>query len=333
MKRYIRAYSYGESKYTDMIKELLGWDYRGPLGVQEYKHDKCNFALYDSMYKIPADKVNQYRALLKSKLGAKYITPWLTGGKIFFYVSEDEIQRRYDDLKEQQRLAKEAKEAALMERLNTYDIEQYKPDNATIQKIMDYRARGSKVNVKAIKDINKAIKYYYTACLIGWNELAGDIWDKLCGLGNGISWSDKKANEDLLLAISKRVANDEQYSDTRTDFEQKYDLPDTHGLFTFEEKSCWVPKSILMFFVNNDIPVHFGKRTSGASWDRNGRQWSEVEHLTLFPDDNPIRYDIVVHTDEGGRPDTYTGRGTGERVSAKQVIEDLKGVVARHRPS
>lgn len=330
MKKYIKAYSYGESQYTDMIKELLGWGYRGPLGVQEYKHDKCNFALYDSMYKIPADKANQYRALLKSKLGAKYITPWLTGGKIFFYANPDDIQRRYDEMQEQKRLAKEAKEAALMERLNTYDIDKYKPDAATIKKIMDYRARGSRVNVKAIKDIDKAIKYYYTACLIDWDELAGDIWDKLCGLGNGFSWSEQKANKDLLLAINKRVASDEQYADTRTDYEQKYDLPNTNGLFTFEEKNSWVPKSILMFFVNNNVPVHFGKRTSGSSWDRNGRQWSEVEHLTLFPDNNPIHYDLVVHTDEGGGATTYTGAHTAERVSAKQVIEDLKGVVERH---
>lgn len=47
----------------------------------------------------------------------------------------------------------------------------------------------------------------------------------------------------------------------------------------------------------------------------------------IFPDTDPLEYDIAVHTNEradGSTPTTYTGMGTDERVSAKKIVDDLK---------
>ena len=220
-------------------------------------------------------------------------------------------------------------EDSAIDKLSAINIDQYKPSNAIIQKIMDYRSRGSKVNVSAIKDLKKLLTYYYTAKLIGWGELANDCEYEYMRSKFPGKYFEK---EDLINAINTRVQVDSQYADTRTDFEKKYDLPDSKGLFTFEERSCWVPKKVLMYFIENNIPVHFGRRTSGAGYDRNGRQWSEVEHLTMFPDsDSPINYTLVVHTDEGGGATTYTSTGAGERVSAKKVVDDIDRKIRRFR--
>ena len=202
------------------------------------------------------------------------------------------------------------------------DINQYKPTNAIMQKLMNYRDKGSRVNVKAIKDKNKLFTYYYGAKLMGWSDLSSDIY-------NVASFSD----QDTLKAISREVGPDEQYADTRSADDVELGLSDSKELFTFDQRrrsgapSCWLPKKLLQYFVDNNIPVHFGKRTSGGEWDRNGAQWSEVEHLTLFPGtEDEFDYEIVVHTNEradGSIPNTYTSRDTFERVSAKQLIAGL----------
>ena len=51
------------------------------------------------------------------------------------------------------------------------DISMYQPSQAVIDKIKDYRDRGSKVNVAAITDSKKFLTYAYAACLIGWDDL------------------------------------------------------------------------------------------------------------------------------------------------------------------
>lgn len=318
MKRYIRAGKRFVQEPFDRLKSKLGigWYDGASLGSESF--DKCNFVLrpgYNESLDKWVDKIKS--------IGGKYVRKRY--GRIYFYYDMSNLQADYASE------TKQAEEDYTAE-LNAFDIDQYKPDNATIQKIINYRDKGSKVNVNAIKDENKVLKYYYTACLVDWDDLAGACWDKLCGLGRGYSYEKREYFRDLMEAISRRVEHEDQYTDTRTDMEQRYDLPHTNGLFTFEDRSCWVPKSILMYFVDNNIPVHFGKRTGGSEWDRTGRQWSEVEHLTIFPDSsNPINYDIVVHTDEGGGATRYTGRGTGERVSAKAVLDSIAGYVERHQ--
>jgi len=323
MKIYVKAAK--EVSTIEMIKSLLGFGYYSTPDVIERNRDKTNFALDNGMWKFSQADADKFRPLLKNALGAKYIQPYLSLGKIYFYADPAEVKRRYDEKVEAKRKAAQEADDKLMEHLRTIDIEQYKPSAAIIKKLKDYRDKGSKVNVKAIKDENKLLTYCYAAHLLGWSELAGS-----CEADNSFGWRWNDLHKDVFKAMDRLILKDAQYEDTRTDFEKKYDLPDSKGLFTFEEKNCWLPKKILMYFINNNIPVHFGKRTSGASWDYNGRQWSEVEHLTIFPDsDNPINYAIVVHTDEGGGPSTYTGNGTLERTSAKNVIDDIDSRVRR----
>lgn len=210
----------------------------------------------------------------------------------------------------------------------TLDVSIYEPDAKVIKKLMDYRANGSKVNVKAIKDPNKLFTYYYGAKLIGWDELADDIY-YAAGFNK---W-------DTLKEIAKQVKPNPEYADSRSEDDIELGLKDSKGLFTFDQRrrsgvpSCWLPKKFFQYLVDNNIPVHFGKRTSGAKFDRNGTQWSEIEHLTLFPGtEDEFDYPIVVHTSErtdGSIPNTYTSRDTDERVSAKKLIEELDSRLCR----
>lgn len=214
---------------------------------------------------------------------------------------------------------------ATLDDISNIDIEAidtYSPSDQIIKKLMDYRAKGSKVNVKAIKDTHKLLTYYYTAKLIGWSELAYAIRD-----------AAPRGYWRVFDNIDQQVHADANYRDARSEDDIALGLADSNGLLTFDQRrrrgqpDCWLPKSILQYFVDNNIPVHFGKRTSGSGWDRNGAQWSEVEHLTLFPGTaDALNYWIVVHTNEradGSIPNTYTSSDAGERVSAKRIIEGL----------
>lgn len=309
MKLYIK----GSRKYVDSLMDRL---YHA-LGIGQWSSNyrlssvndgKHNFKISRDYYALDNEEIAKFKSRIKS-IGGKYIE--VKRGVLYFYFDLNTFKADYD------RESQEADEAYSNE-LNGMDIDQFKPSQAIIKKLIDYRDRGSKVNVKAIKDRAKLITYFYGACLIGWGDLAYDCQQAL-------SWDDR----DLLEAITRRVKSDESYADTRTEMEKRLDIPDSKGLFTFESKSCWVPKKLLQFFINNNIPVDFGKRTSGAQFDRNGRQWSEIEHLKIHRDDGDIvEYDLVVHTDEGGGPHTYTGFGpngrTAERTSVKNIIEDIQ---------
>lgn len=325
MKIYIKADSNPTVDPIKMLNYLLGFDSYNSI-VEKRTGEHYNFALVDHMYRLTDNFINKYKPMLKA-IGAKYINPNRSLGVMYFYIDENKLAVQYTEAKEAARKAKQEADDKLMEHLRTVNIEQYKPTDAVIKKLKDYRDRGSKVNVKAIKDENKLLTYCYSGHLLGWGELVN-----ACEMENSFGWRWNDDHRDVFKAMNRLILRDPQYADTRTEFEQKYDLPDSKGLFTFEDKHCWVPKKILMYFIENNIPVHFGKRTSGAEWDRNGRQWSEVEHLIIFPDsDHPINYDLVVHTDEGGGANTYTGNGTDERTSIKNVIEDIDRKVRRYQ--
>ena len=291
----------------DVLKSKLGISWGSSKSLSEISQGKWNFVLSDRYNKIsPSDDVVDS---LK-KAGARYITPRY--GDIYFYYDLSKDQQRYEDEK---RAAKDE----YYSKLAAVDVSMYKPSDQIIKKIMDYRAKGSRVNVKAIKDPAKLLTYYYAAKLIGWGDLAYDIRQLA-----SFDYSDE------INGIDRQIKAEEAYGDTRSNDDIELGLSDSKGLFTFDQRrksgkpDCWLPKSILQYFINNNIPVHFGKRTSGARWDRNGSQWSEVEHLTLFPDtENALDYEIVVHTNEGGGTPTFTSGDTSERVSAKQIIEGL----------
>lgn len=296
-----------ENKLADMIG-ISRWG-SSNVSLRKIDEGKWNHAITARYERLTQD--SEYIESLK-KIGAKYIT--IRYGTIYFYYDttklaeqQAEEQRKFDDQYDAE--------------LSEINISVWKPSKSVLDKLMEYRAKGSMVNVKAIKDPNKLLTYFYASILMGWDELRYLID------GSHLSFD----YEDEMSAIAHSVSADPSLSDSRSEMDQKLNLSDSKGLFTFEEKNCWLPKSILQFFIDNDIPVHFGKRTSGAQYDHNGAQWSEIEHLTLYPEDeNPIEYNIVVHTHEradGSIPNTYTGNGTQERVSAKQIIEDLKRII------
>lgn len=316
MKIYVKSAKQYVARPLDRFKSMVGVSDYGlnsaklkEVHLSDYgANSRYNYCIYDPYYDLSPEDIQTYTKRLK-ELGAKYITK--RRGALYFYYDLSKLNADYE-------ADKKAAEDAYTAELNAKDIDIYKPDAATIKKLIAYRDKGSRVNVKAIKDMDKLLKYYYGAFLIGWMDLAGDIEEVL----------RFKGDEDLLKAIERRVQSNEEYSDGRTEMEKKLELPDSKNLFTFEEKNCWLPKAILMYFINSDIPVHFGKRTSGAQYDRNGREWSEIEHLTLFPDSEaPIKYDIVVHTNEGGGAKRYTGSNTVERGSARDVLEGLARVI------
>lgn len=314
MKRVIKSAREISEKYVqspiDRLKSKLGIGWYSNMSLQKISEGKWNFVLSDR-YK----RLTQSDPIISDlkKAGAKYITPRY--GSIYFFYDLTADQQRYEE-------EKQAAKDEYHGKLDAVDVSMYKPTDAIIKKIMDYRSKGSKVNVKAIKDPAKLLTYYYTARLIGWNELAYDI--------RQIAHFDYS---DEINGIDRQVKSEEGYGDTRNEDDIELGLANSNGLFTFDQRnnsgkvSCWLPKSILQYFINNNIPVHFGKRTSGSRWDRNGAQWSEVEHLTLFPGTpDALDYEIVVHTHEradGSIPNTYTSGDTAERVSAKQIIEGL----------
>ena len=214
---------------------------------------------------------------------------------------------------------------ASSEDINEVDIEMYRPSENIIQKLMDYRAKGSRVNTKAIKDLNKLLTYYYGAKLIGWGDLAYDIKAVI-----------PYNYRDVLDKINIFVHADDAYSDKRSSDDISLNIGDSKNLFTFDQRrgngkvSCWLPKSFMQYLIDHNIPAHFGRRTPASYYDRNGRQWSEMEHITLFPDtEAAFDYEVVVHTNEGGGSNTYTAPNTEERISAKRLIEALDSVLRR----
>lgn len=294
----------------EMIKRELGiLSYGSDFNLSPVKDGKYNFSIssrYGSLDKS-SDIVDDLKAL-----GAKYITPRY--GKIYFFFDTSEFEDEYNK-------AKQAAAEDYANQLSAFDISQYKPDSKTLDKLMAYRSKGSNVNVKAIKDVNKLLTYYYAAKLLGWNELA-----------NSISQIASFDYSDELQSIAKQVSPDPAYADERQPEDIELGIKDSKGLFTFDQRtssgrrvSCWLPKKLLEHLIDNNIPVHFGKRTSGSHFDRNGRQWTEIEHLTFFPGtDKQRNFQIAVHTDEGGGTTTYTAQNSSnERGSASTLIKDV----------
>lgn len=311
MKRVIRSAQNIRERYVkdpmDTLKSELGISWGSSMGVRQISEGKWNFVVTDR-YKRLTTQDDVYKRI--KEIGGKYVT--VRYGDIYFYFDMSKLEEDYNT-------AKAAAKEEYRNQLSALDVSQYAPDTKTLKKLMDYRAKASRVNVKAIKDPAKLLTYYYGAKMIGWEDLAQSIRDVM-----------KQGYDDELNAINHQIKSDEQYADTRNPDDIALGLSDSNNLFTFDQRkkngepSCWLPKTILNYFIQNAIPVHFGKRTSGGRWDRNGRQWSEIEHLTLFPGTgDEFDYEIVVHTDEGGAPPTYTSGDTDERVSAKKIIEGL----------
>lgn len=247
MKRLVYAGRRYADKPIDMLYSAIGISkWYGDTSIYKVSEGKWNFRVvkrYDR-----ADKDQELITNLK-KAGAKYITP--RHGDLYFYIDMTQFQNRYRELQDEY-------DRQYHDELDAIDIDQYRPDVATLTKLSNYRAKGSKVNVNAIKDNNKVLTYFYGAQLLGWSELAHQCRSRL-------SWS----YHEVLDAITRRVQADEAYSDNRSSDDIALEIPDSKGLFEFETRnnsgspSCWLPKELLKLFISNDVSVYFGKRTSG----------------------------------------------------------------------
>ena len=162
MKKYIKNSHNISRRYTnnlvEELKSYLGIGYYSNDNLKQQSWGPCNFVLTFSPYRrTDKDVVESYKARLK-ELGAKYIT--YRYGDLWFYLDTTKIE---DKLRQQQ----EANDAEYYSALDAFDVSQYAPDDAVLKKLADYRARASKVNVKAIKSVDKLLTYYYGAKILG----------------------------------------------------------------------------------------------------------------------------------------------------------------------
>ena len=257
-----------------------------------------------NLYARLQPKLKEIGAKKLSHRGSKY-TPT---GEITFFISKDIQDNIINELNQKE----DERELEYKNSFENVDISQYKPNDKVIEKIRNYRDSGSKINVKAIKSLDKVLTYLYASILLDWRDAQYALESAARELG---------ADESLITAIIEKTDAEEQ--DERSDIEKQMNLPKSN-LLSFEEKHCWLPKKVLQFFIDNNIPVHFGKRSPGSRYDRNGLQWTEIENLTLFPEtDRELKIQIPVHTLESGGATTYSGPGT-YRSSASQLINGLK---------
>jgi len=261
-------------------------------------------------YEAVAPKLKSIGAKNLSKEGSKYTSNGYIKFVLPLAVQENIIAELND--------AENKREMDYASSINGVDLSTYEPSDKVLGKLREYRDRGSKINVNAIKDLSKVLTYLYGSIML--DMPTNDLEYRAMDLG---------ASKNIINAIFEKA--DKQEVDARSSIEQEKNLP-ASNLFTFEDKHCWLPKKIFQYFIDNNIPVHFGKRTSGDHYDHNGAQWTEIEHLTLFPGTGKeINYDIAVHTSEGGGNNRYTGNNTATRTSINDVIADIEDMVDRRR--
>ena len=254
----------------------------GHVGYDDYKLSKAllggaakqNFMIQLSPYKVHnRDEINMIKQAIKDA-GGKYIQ--YSRNQFYFYFDTTKfIDKQKED---QAKFDKEYQDA-----INSIDIDKYKPTEKIIQKLIDYRNRGSKVNIKAIKSIDKLLTYLYGANLIGWGDLSFDIYRII-----------PYEYDDIKQAIDKRVKLDPQYSDTRT-----------NGVKSLQNV---LPK-VAKYLRENGIEYDFVKRTPNDNEldmdRRNGRCWTIAYTLKI----NNIEIQFANHTNEGGGTYGYSGLG------------------------
>ena len=76
------------------------------------------------------------------------------------------------------------------------DISKYKPNSKVLEKLQGYIDRGSKINVGAIKSIDKVLTYYYASILLGWKEMQHELWYH--------AFHDLKVDKNILNAIYEK---------------------------------------------------------------------------------------------------------------------------------
>ena len=260
---------------------------------QDYRFTKQNFCLRPFGYNIKKDDELAMKSSIKAA-GGKYIVS--SYGNIHFYIDETPFITARDN--EQAEIDNEfnLRKSEYEDKLNAEDIEKYKPTDKILTKLQDYRNRGSKVNVKAIKDINKLLTYFYGACLMGWKDLYYSCIDVI-----------PDEYRDIQNAISFRCETNSDLADTRDSYTQNIAVQ-------FNK--------VASFLHDNGIGYKFIKRAPTSTElyfdSRNGRCWTLAYTLEL---DNGTKVNFANHTNEGGGTYGYSING-GPRIGKKEV-EDL----------
>lgn len=296
------------------------------LGLSGWTNELIQNGDEDFIYKVKYPSKGEIQALysrlqpILKEMGAKKISKFggqttPTGG-VRFTLPLSIQERIINDFND----AETARATKYADSIDSADISSYEPSDKILDKLRAYRDKGSRVNIKAIKDERKLLTYLYGALLLDWQSLAKECEYK--------ARQDFNVDSNIINAIYERT--DAIEADERSDVEKEMELPKS-GLLTFESRNCWLPKKVLSLFIENNIPVHVGKRTGGREYDSNGRQWTEIEHLTLFPDEPEKRrqLNIAVHTNEGSdNYRAYTLEGyTRERISLRELLKTLEGVI------
>ena len=187
----------------------------------------------------------------------------------------------------------------------TNALHKYKPTQKILDKLENYRSKGSKVNVKAITNRDKLFTYFYAAKLMGWNDLASDI-------SSSVSIFDKEADE-IFKEIGATVKADASLGDTRT--------PD--------QKKLWVKfKNIAQFLADNNLSYTFASRTpfrQELDGDmRNGRCYTIAYTLEV---EGSLKLYIADHTNEGGGTYGYSIGGFYTPTSKKECEDRIIGQI------
>lgn len=268
----------------------------GRISVANNVNEKyhTNFTLYQGHWSSQ-DKV----AALK-RLGAKYIRP-RPDGSVEFYYDTNKLEAERSALVEKSESDYTSARAAYTEELQTEDIEVYKPTKAILDKLQAYRMKGSKVNVKAIKDMKKLLTYLYGAVMMGWDDLRYDCEDMIP--------HDMKKLKDAILV---RAEQDAAYQDSR----------DKHTYNTAQKFA-----TVTKFLYENNIGYKFASRTptySECEMDRrNGCCWTLGYTLVL---DDGTEINFCDHSNEGGGSYGYSVEG-GPMISKKAAESDIISLI------
>ena len=143
MKRYIVA----SKRYVEQPMDRL----YSELGISRWSDDyklvntssgKHNFYITKKYYTLDPEEIADLKSRIRNA-GGKYIEP--KHGNLYFFIDMDKFKEAYEAESKQ---AEDDYNAELGE----IDIDIYRPSKAVLDKLKEYRDRGSKVNTKAIKE-------------------------------------------------------------------------------------------------------------------------------------------------------------------------------------
>ena len=251
-----------------------------PDNIKQKINKKDNFKITTGFYISRHDYKEIYDNI--RSIGGRFINIVPEEKAVYFYLDtlsiEQSIQSKIETTKD--------KLNTFNQNLDIVDISKYEPDEKVLNKLKDYRDRGSKVNVKAIGNDNKLLTYYYGAYLLGWSDLRQDIEDILL---QGKTPEYKKELQDLLYKIQRDVRTRQDLSDT--DNKQK-------RIFrtNFRKVNTFLYDNKVDFDIESRQPHGFEVEHG----NRNGRSWSLPYTITIRNGNDTKQFEFSIDSNEGG---------------------------------